>query len=303
VVIDLACDPPLARNQRAIAVEEAARVVRALGAAMVAARASRGVVAVRDAESEAAIRDALSSTAATAAEVVRVADAFPSVGIDRDVGCEGAWVLDGERALDVEAAALAVARAPRRTTVAGAVAHPGVVKDARTVGEAVAQAGALDLAWVALAGRWLDWRAADADDAVRAPLLLVCAPSSPHVARARTTLGEWLRRAASACEGCRACSDVCPVALDGVPLAPHEILWTLVTSRDDGERLASASACVRCGICDVACPSSLSPAALVEAVQERLPPSVKPTARGPAHPDRAGRRTSIDLLTMRAGLP
>ena len=58
--------------------------------------------------------------------------------------------------------------------------------------------------------------------------------------------------------------------------------------------------------------STLSPARLVRAVRDRLPPAVVTervvterigVARGPAHPDRAGRRYSVELLRRRIGLP
>jgi Na+-translocating ferredoxin:NAD+ oxidoreductase RnfC subunit len=109
------------------------------------------------------------------------------------------------------------------------------------------------------------------------------------VRRLRTSIGDWLWRAASACEGCRACSDACPVGL-----AAHQLVATLATGRDDGTAPAAFAACLGCGVCDAACPSSLSPRALATAVRQRLPPSTVPVER----------RVGIDraLLTLRLGL-
>src|SRR5581483_4481785 len=112
--------------------------------------------------------------------------------------------------------------APRFVTVAGAVARPSVlaVRAEATVDELVAQAGgATDDAWVALE---------------RGSLLLVLPAAHEQVRRARTPIADWLVRAASACEGCRQCSEACPPALGGAPLRPHEVIWTLATLRDDG---------------------------------------------------------------------
>ena len=309
VLIDLADDPPLGMSARAIAEEEAERVVAAVGAAMLATRAVRGVIAVRERSAERAIQRALDTldagarSAKRAVAVVRVADVWPSIGIDRDLGLAGSWVLDGERALDLEAAAFVRPRAARRITVAGSVHRPSVVLGSPTVAEAVeAAGGALDLGWVALDGGALGGRLADPDETIRSPLLLVLPATHALVARARTSVSDWLRRAASACEGCRACSDVCPVLLDGGALVPHEAILTLVSGRDDGTRLAAAASCESCGVCDSVCPSALSPFALVGAVKARLPSTVAAAPRGPSHPDRRGRRMSVDLLRLRLGL-
>ncbi len=342
VVIDLAGDPPLGASERTIAEEEADRIVAALGAAMVAARAKQGVIAVRDREAETALSRSLAlrkdeghsfvssprpsharsttpqrrnegvspqtvEMVATpeppeASRVVRVPAVWPSVGIDRDLGIDGAWVLDGERALDLDAAAFHRERAPRRLTVTGAVRRPGVLRGRFTVEEALAAAGGTDeLAWAALDGGLLGGRLADPEAPVRSSLLVVLPAAHPHVARARVSLTDWLRRASSACEGCRLCSDACPVALDGVGLLPHEVIWTLVSRRDDATRLAAAAACAGCGVCDSACPSSLSPWALVDAVKARLPTDVTRPARGDVHPEREGRRMGVDLLLLRLG--
>ena len=125
--------------------------------------------------------------------------------------------------------------------MAGAVGRAGVVCGELTVGEAVERAGgATEAGWVALDGGAMGGKVVGEDEVVRTPLLLVLAARHPLVARARTSLSDWLKRAASACEGCRACSEVCPVGLEGGRLEPHEVIWTLVSGRDDGTRLAAA---------------------------------------------------------------
>jgi ferredoxin len=336
VVIDLAGDPPLGRSASAIAVEEAERVVAGAGAALLAARARRAIVAVRTTTAERAVRAACESLGSadghSAIEVLEVPPLWPSLGLERDLGLDPAWtwVLDGETLLDLEAAALGRERAPLRVTVAGAVRRPQVVAwrgtstvdpksstvSRPTVETLVAAAGGSDAAtgpaWVALDGGATGGRLVERTAPVHSSLLLVLPVEHPLVARARTSVSDWLRRAASACEGCRACSDACPVALHGGRLAPHEVIATLTSGRDDGVRLAEAAACLGCGVCDVVCPGALSPTALLGAVRGRLPelPDRASEARRPvlahpappAHPDRPGRRLSIELVLLRTGL-
>ncbi|HEX2572839.1 MAG TPA: 4Fe-4S dicluster domain-containing protein [Polyangia bacterium] len=329
VVIDLAGDPPLGRSASTIAVEDAERVVAGAGAALVAARAQRAIVAVRTMAAERAVRAARDrlggAEGRSAVEVILMPPLWPSLGLAWDLELDPAWtwLLDGEALLDVESAALARERAPWRVTVAGVVRRPGVVAwrgapptsstGGPTVETLVAATGGSEVetgpAWVALDGGAPGGRLVGRSEPVRSSLLLVLPMEHPLVARARIPVGDWLRRAASACEGCRACSDACPVALAGGRLAPHEVIATLITGRDDGVRLAEAAACLGCGVCDIVCPGALSPATLLGAVRGRLPVMSHPAARArpahgspQAHPDRMSRRLSIDLLLLRTGL-
>jgi Na+-translocating ferredoxin:NAD+ oxidoreductase RnfC subunit len=108
----------------------------------------------------------------------------------------------------------------------------------------------------------------------------------------RTTVADWLWRAASACEGCRACSDACPAGLPA-----HALVATLATGRDDGTAPAQFATCSGCGVCDGACPAALSPRALATDVRDRL-------ARGGLTAGATKLRAGIDraLLTLRLGL-
>jgi len=66
-----------------------------------------------------------------------------------------------------------------------------------------------------------------------------------------------LRRAIDACLHCRRCSDLCPPAQLGAPLAPHRALRA-APSADE------AAFCTRCGVCFYACPFALDPRAAYE---------------------------------------
>lgn len=306
LVVDLAADPPLSQCLRDLAATEAPRIVAGAAAIMLALDASRGMIAVREADALHAIETALTLAGAVRLRAVQVPPLWPSTGLDRDVGGPHALLLDGNQLLELEAIALARTPVARRITLLGAVQRPAVY----TLTRALSIESLLELAGGArvAAPVVLDGGAygalADQEAAPRTSLLLVLPSDHPLVARARTSTNDWLRRAASVCEGCRACTDACPTALDGRALAPHDIVATLVSGRDDGTKLAHAAACTQCGVCDLVCPAAISPLALVNAVRTRLPaPSTIAQPRAAFHPDRALRRTSIELWLSRLGLP
>jgi Na+-translocating ferredoxin:NAD+ oxidoreductase RnfC subunit len=184
-------------------------------------------------------------------------------------------------------------------SIVGAVATPAVVRaePATTMGELVARGGgALDEDWLPIAGgapagRLLA-REATMAEAGMPSVVLVLPARHALVRRLRTTVGDWLWRAASACEGCRACGDACPSEL---PV--HALVATLASGRDDGTAPARFAACSGCGVCDAVCPAGLSPRALAVDVRERL-------ERGGVTAGATARRVGIDraLLTLRLGL-
>jgi ferredoxin len=139
--------------------------------------------------------------------------------------------------------------------------------------------------------------------------LLVLPHDHPLLARLSVPVDDELRRAASACVGCRLCSDCCSAHLLGASLEPHRLLLAAATawSRSclEPSGLLCALECRSCGLCSTACPSGLRPATLVAAVARRLrEQGVKLTAAAPLrpHPDRAGRRLSRARLAERLGL-
>ena len=160
----------------------------------------------------------------------------------------------------------------RSVSVVGAVATPAVMRCAATatMAELVARAGgAVDDDWLPIAGGApagrLVARDATLAEAGAPSVVLVLPARHAWVRRLRTTVGDWLWRAASACEGCRACSDACPASL-----TTHALVATLATARDDGTAPAAFAACSGCGVCDAACPAALSPRALAVDVRDRL---------------------------------
>ncbi len=293
---DCASDPPLGATARTLATLRADDVVYGLGVLALERRAKTLGLAVRDSAAHAALATALARLEARV-ELVQVADAWPTVLAARSVARADELVLAAERARG--------AFGHQYLTIAGAVATPAVraADPLATVVELVAGAGgALVEDWVAVAGGAPAGRLVERTTQARelGPLVLILPAGHQIVRRLRTPLADWLLRAASACEGCRVCSDACPQ-----PLAPHEIVWTLSTLRDDGVELLRALACTGCGLCDAMCPSTLSPRALVVDVRDRLVHgNVKGHANGSVKGHLNANAAGLDLalLTLRLGL-
>jgi len=293
LVGDCASDPPLGATQRALGAARADDVVFGLGATALARGDRTLALAVADAAARAALAAAIERVGAKV-ELLDAPDAWPAIDARADDEVLPASLLVAVR--DEARGRGAVTT----VSVVGAVHEPTVLTAATTatMAELVARAGgALDADWVALAGgapagRLVDRDATLAEVGATATVLVLPARHE-WVRRARTTVGDWLWRAASACEGCRACSDACPASLPA-----HALVATLATGRDDGTAPALFAACSGCGVCDGACPAALSPRALATDVRDRL-------ARGGVTPEAATTlRVGLDraLLTLRLGL-
>lgn len=293
---DCASDPPLSMTQRGLAAARADDVIYGLGAVALARGHEQMAVAVADEVARAALARAIAAIGADVA-ILDVADAWPATaaGAKDEVFPASALVAVADEARARPAISW--------VTVAGAVGEPCLLGGvpSETMAELVARAGGpLDDDWVAVAGGAPAGRLVERDATLAAAglpaTLLVLPARHPWVRRLRTTVADWLWRAASACEGCRVCSDACPVTL-----TPHALVATLTSGRDDGTAPAAFAACTGCGVCDAACPASLSPRALAVDVRDRfalLAPRLDP----PGAP--ATRRPGIDraLLTLRLGL-
>jgi ferredoxin len=290
---DCASDPPLGATQRTLAAARAGDVVYGLGAVALARGHRQLALAVTDEHARAALARAIAELGADV-QIVEVADAWPAVAAAAKDEVLPASAL-------VTVADEARGRGAKATvSVVGAVGEPVVLEcaPATTMAELVARAGgALDEDWLPIAGGApagrLVAREATMAEAGAPSVVLILPARHEWVRRLRTTVGDWLWRAASACEGCRACSDACPVGLE-----THGLVATLATGREDGTRLAAFAACTGCGVCDAACPAALSPRAPAVDVRERL------AGGGVGGGSAAMMRAGIDraLLTLRLGL-
>jgi ferredoxin len=263
---DCAADAPLSSTGRALAAQRPDDVLFGLGVvALGEGIAGRLGARVRHDDAEAGVRAAV-ARAEGSVEVTRVGDAWPP-----------APSLNAVRAATlVEVADRA--RGRKRVvylTVAGAVERPAVrgVAPGETVAALVAAAHALVPDWVVVAGGAPGGRIVERDAPVAelGELALVLPAGHDIVRRLRTPLADWLARAASACEGCAACSDACPPSLSA-DLRPHLLLR--------GENAAASWACTGCGLCDVVCPQRLSPRLAALAIRNALSPETLRVAAG-----------------------
>lgn len=267
---------PLLEQRRRVAVDAADAVAAGLRIARAAAGARRAVVAVREDWRDAAhaLRRAVPR------ELAEVRTVRAVVGCDDPRGLAADLLGPAERPAVVPVEVLPVGAArERRVEVVGAVARPGLHAAAGevTIGELVAAAGGSpEPAWVAFDGGAASGRLVYADDAVRAETraLVVLPHRHGAVRRALLPAEDARLRAASTCSGCAMCTEVCPRALVGLPIAPHRAL--------------GAADCSGCGLCGAVCPVGLSPAHLLDA----RPAPARP---GP-HPERPLRGISVGRL-------
>lgn len=329
VVIGRVCDAePLMRTEEALARSAPDRVVRGIGALALLCGAQRLILAVGR-EQEDVVHRLTAAADGTRLEVVPVAATAP---LDADAlvcdlaqaagksvpaaGLRHCLVVDAVELCDIATALEGRWPAVRRTvTVAGAVARPAVVEAplGTPLEELVERCGgATTPAWVPWHNGVLAGARADHEAAVELTTrgFVVLPSDHPLVVRATTPLTDQVARLASACEGCRACTDLCPVALEGGHLRPHLVLravatgWSAAASAADGAVLGALE-CRECGLCSAVCPGRLDPAAVIVDLACRL------RERGMAlaerftlrpHPDRGGRRVAVRRLTDMMGL-
>jgi ferredoxin len=290
---DCASDPPLGATARLLATTRADDVLFGLGLLALRNAVSDLALAVADATARTALADAIARTGAKI-RLIDVPDAWPGV-----TAAAGDTIVAA-----AELVALADAAhgrvAPKWVTVAGALATPALLTASadETIAALVARAGgALDADWIAVADGAPAGRLVARDDtfaAAGSPSLLLILPARHElIRRMRTPVATWLARAASACEGCRICSDACPAALD-----PATLVATLAGGRDEPAAASAMAGCSGCGLCDAMCPAALSPRALATATRDRL--RAAGMAATPAPPSRPGLDRA--LLTARLGL-
>lgn len=323
VIARIGDDEPLFRTEAVLGEQATHLVLRGLGAVAMLCRAERAMLAVH-----ASARGALGRLEAEArgsrAEILKVPPSSPSdpVSLICDVaqlagqsvavaGLERALVLDAVELRDV---ALALGGASltrsRFVTVAGAVRDPAVV--AAPLGTSCEDlvaccGGSPDPGWVPWHNGVLRGRPVGQDQVVDLDTrgFLVLPHRHPINRRRSTPLADLVKRVPSACEGCRICTDVCPVALSGGSLAPHAVMQAVAAARDD-PALLGALECLRCGLCTALCPARLAPAEIIAAASDEL------SVRGVElrsddrplrpHPDRPGRRISVERLAAATGL-
>jgi Na+-translocating ferredoxin:NAD+ oxidoreductase RnfC subunit len=297
-VVGAVCESePLFEAERVVAETMPDPVVRGLGAALVACGARRGILLVRS--DWPAARGALErAVRGTAVEVHTVEPYFPADELAAiEAGAAGARVVGARELVELDTAVRGKRVTTRWITIAGAVAEPRIVAVARGSRIDAVISDPLIPDWIAIDGA-LRGRILDRDDVVdeTTPGLLVLPKDHSLIRRRRHSLADELLRARSACIECHVCTDACPHALAGAPIAPHLALRSLAHRRG----FADAAACSGCGICDLVCPAGLHPRGLLLALRAESGALLEHPAA--PHPDRLGRRLGIQLIAERLGL-
>jgi hypothetical protein len=302
---DCASDPPLGATLRALACAHAEDVL--LGLAALAPPKCKLQLTVRHDDAEAELREAALRLEARV-EIMRLPDAWPprAAGPDaRELVAASPRRPEGPSGGGSGAGGSGGGSGGGRRylTVAGAVREPLVLvaRGETPLAELADRAGGpVDEDWMPVAFDGAGPRLYDRDDAwAGEPLLVILPARHALVQKCKTPLTDWLVRAASACEGCRICSEAC------AHLEPHEVVWTLATGRDDGVALLETLACTGCALCDAVCPSALSPRALVVDARQRLRAAganVSSSLRKTAGTHAAASGLDVKLLTQRLGL-
>jgi Na+-translocating ferredoxin:NAD+ oxidoreductase RnfC subunit len=319
---------PLFQTERVVAESHPQHVIRGLAALALVTGVRRCLLAVR-ADWTSATRMLRRMAAGTSVEVIAVSASCPrdvatiSVDIAQSMGKTPAQagllrpVLFGAQVLVDVAAAVDERPLPRRTvSVAGAVRNPAILQVPLGTGISdlvAACGGSPNPGWVAFHNGVLAGERVGGDFHVDLQThgIVILPREHPLVVASTTPLSDHLRRTASACVGCRICTDVCPVALCGGELAPHHLVQRIArggafaNNANDTNSTLHTMTCTQCGVCTVACPSALDPARIIAAMAESLRKQgveylAPQTWRAVA--DRAGRQLSMQRLEAMLGL-
>lgn len=319
---------PLFHGERILAERHPQKLIRGLAALSMLTGVRRSLMAVRS-DWTVALDLLRRMTKGTPIDVVAVSPSYPrdAASICCDIatvqgntvsqaGLQRPGLFSAQTLCDI-AAAVDGHPLPRRTlSVVGAVRNPSIVQApvGTSVSDLVAACGgSADPGCVVFHNGVLAGERVGDDHPIDLDSTGVVVLPRTHglVVGATTPLGDHLRRATSACVGCRICTDVCPVALCGGDLKPHVLLQRLASAggfaTTGGEATAAlrSMSCTRCGLCTVVCPSSLDPARIVGATADRLKDSgveyIAENVWVPAD-DRAGRLLSMPRIEAMLGL-
>lgn len=108
-------------------------------------------------------------------------------------------------------------------------------------------------------GNLITWQTAVVSKTTKA--LLVLPEDIPAIVSKTSNLQMQLKRAASCCCQCNACTERCPRNLLGYPLEPHRMVRSMSSmAEEDPALVLTASLCCGCGICEMAsCCQGISP--------------------------------------------
>ena len=155
-------------------------------------------------------------------------------------------------------------------TIAGAVKKPVTVKAklGTKISDLLPLAGGIicdDAAFI-IGGPMMGSPAAESDAVTKTTNAVLALPKEHSLVRSGVKNPSIdLKRAASACCQCSACTERCPRYLLGYPIEPHRFMRAAYNRNfADTEALSNAVYCSSCGVCEMVCPQSLHPRSLIK---------------------------------------
>lgn len=137
--------------------------------------------------------------------------------------------------------------------------------------------------------------------------ILVLPPTVPPITKRKRSVKYDIRNAMSVCSQCSMCTSLCPRALLGASIRPHDFMRALANGlTDTTDTYLNSFFCVSCGLCEMySCHQSLSPRRLLDTYKGGLRAAgVKPPVREmkPVNPMREDRKVPEHRLLHRLGL-
>ncbi|HVX67660.1 MAG TPA: 4Fe-4S dicluster domain-containing protein [Bryobacteraceae bacterium] len=322
VIVNAAECEPLLHKDKELLLNEPDALFAGLRAAMDRTNASAGIVGIKEKYSE--VIAALERRLPAGVRIFPLKDVYPAGdefvlvhdvtgrvippgGLPKDAGVA---VANVETLVNI---GLDRPVTHKYLTVAGAVAEPVTLRVPVGVsfGEVIAAAGGATVPdFGVLVGGVMMGRLAKslADPVTKTTGGLIVLPADHSLVRRHSaSWPQMRRRARSACDQCRMCSDLCPRRLLGHPIEPHRAMRALGFAGAQEKPAAPTLYCSECNLCSVySCPEQLDPKGVCAAL--------KPTARelgmqfkGDAsklapHPLAAWRRTPTHRLMRRLDL-
>ena len=314
---------PLLHKDAAVMESFAARVVRGVALSMEAVGASDGVIGVK-AKNKHAVQALEAACKGTPVRVHLLGDYYPA-GDEYDLVYEvtgrlippggiplaaGVVVNNVETLMNIAAAAEGQPVTHKTLTIGGAVKNPVtlIVPIGTPFKDCIEAAGGVTTENPVYCYGGL--MMGEASPSLERPVTktstgVIVLPRNHHfVERKLTPLPAQARIGKSACDQCRACTELCPRFLLGYAVEPHQVMRSLAfTATGEAAWNQWAALCCSCGLCTVySCPEELFPKTACD--------NSKATMRSAgikwegkmnikAHPMRDGRRTPIKALTRK----
>ncbi len=330
VILGDCSDPPLGETAAALVQQYGALILDGIAGLGLITAVSRLVLCASAPKTLAALRALCVGSSVTVVATPAVYPACP----EADVPEAGGKAHTVSAAQLVQIGALVRGQAPPHLcTVAGAVVQPQVIehhsadagradgnpaspRDPETPTTLVRRCGGAKVtAWVAVIGGALGGVLWPADAPLPADTSLCLILPVTHELVARLRRGDpWRVRARNTCLSCRVCTDFCPVAQAGIPLAPHRLMRELAgqgpvdtTDPAVSDAAHAATACTGCGACSVMCPAALLPGAAIRSLGVVMASRETPSPSAPVvtpsfAPALTDRRVPLPLLLTRLGL-